>query len=117
MGGMFEEELEELSQQAGYNRIPKEGDWFVSRSAVEHSALPPDGIRYGSVRRGHMMQAMQVAVVQIPSARGLVSGIAIQVNSSRIPGEMAWVNVCKGRVRFADLAMPPRRGRAAPGPY
>ena len=113
------EQLSFLSSLAGFWKVAEAGDWFWARNAVEYNAPAPDAdVRYGSVRRGHWMQAQQVAVVQIPSADGLVNGLAIKVESTRVPGAVAWVNVSKGSTRFADMdRLPHRHARRQTAPY
>ena len=113
-------ELSFLSSLAGFWKPAEAGDWFWARNAVEYNAPAPDAdVRYGSVRRGHWMQAQQVAVVQIPSADGLVNGLAIKVESTRVPGAVAWVNVSKGSTRFADMdrSSNHRHARRQTAPY
>ena len=88
------DELCFLSERAGFWKPAEEGDWFWARNAVEYNEPSPNAdLRYGAVRRGHWMQAQQVVVVMIPSADCFVKGIAIKVESTRVPGAIAWVNV------------------------
>ena len=118
----YYDELDARALRAGFSRTPAIGDFFRARNCVEYS-LPitaganEHGVRYGGVERGTWMKVLAIELTEIPANRGGGSapGIAIQTRSTRLRGELAWVNVCKGRVRFADLmqASDQRGGLAA----
>ena len=107
-----------LSMLAGYSVVPGPGSCFVTRSnprgpqCVEytHRAGTSRGSRrLGALPLGSRVVAREVAAAFIPADRvrdiPAEWGIAILTDSRLAPepGSEAWINVTRGKTRFANL--------------
>lgn len=115
-----------LARDCGFPHVPQAGDVFLTNNGkdklgrsrpccFEYTAPCPDGTRIARLPDNYNFVALETKCVLLPAANTspftACWGIAIRTESSIDPTCHVWVNVSRGRVKFARLR---RRASAVP---